>query len=179
MNDAKKARGYFQKSEPLTNDQKIEREARLKKMMATAPCRGCGQFGHWSKDLICPKHPKSSAGQPEPAYLTTVAAKDVLVSEADALTAIKSESTPGMDVLVQYAEQLRALNVPIFNLGKYKSPHPVNHTEISCSAMEVFQSHSESVMDSHVIVDLGCARSVCGPPWLKRRLGSLKKEKRF
>ena len=46
MNDVKKARGYFQRSEPLTNDQKIEREARLKKMMATAPCRGCGAFGH-------------------------------------------------------------------------------------------------------------------------------------
>ena len=37
MNDAKKARGYFQRSEPLTNDQKIEREARLKMMDGAMP----------------------------------------------------------------------------------------------------------------------------------------------
>ena len=128
---------------------------------------------------VCPEllvRCMNSAGQPKAAHVVT---QDAMISEADALTAIKSESTPCMEALVQYSEQLCALNVPIFNLGKYKSSHPVNHTEISCSSREVFQAHAESVMDSHVIVDLGCARGVCGLPWLQRRLGSLKKDKRF
>lgn len=56
MNDAKKARGYFTKSEPFTNEQKAEREARLKVLTKSAPCRGCGQYGHWSKDAACPKN---------------------------------------------------------------------------------------------------------------------------
>ena len=29
--------------------------------MKSAPCRGCGQFGHWSKDAACPKNAGKAA----------------------------------------------------------------------------------------------------------------------
>ena len=41
LNEARKVRGYFKRSEPLTNEQKAEREARLGVLMKNAPCRGC------------------------------------------------------------------------------------------------------------------------------------------
>lgn len=33
-------------------------------------------------------------------------------------------------------------------------------------------------MDRHVIIDLGCARCVCGMPWLRRCLAALKAQNR-
>ena len=51
--DVRKARGFFQKPEP-TAQSSPERQARLKEMMKHAPCRACGQFGHWSRDKECP-----------------------------------------------------------------------------------------------------------------------------
>jgi len=61
LNDAKDARGYFTKSEPLANEQQAERDARLQVLTKSAPCRGCGQHGHWSKDAACPKNQGKAA----------------------------------------------------------------------------------------------------------------------
>ena len=120
-------------------------------------------------------------------HVSTVV-KDAMISEAEALTAIKSEGGTGQeefDALVSYSDRLRALDVPIFNLDnlerceRYKSPRQVNHTDISDTPMEVFQAKRESDMVSHVILDLGCARSVRGLPWLMKRLNALKEKRSF
>ena len=45
---------------------------------------------------------------------------------------------------------------------------------LGARVMEAFSAHNSGLMDSHVIIDLGCAKSVCGIRWLSRRLEALK-----
>ena len=42
LDEAKKVRGYFRRPEPASNEQQAEREARIKVLMQSAPCLGCG-----------------------------------------------------------------------------------------------------------------------------------------
>jgi hypothetical protein len=58
----RQTRGYFKKPEPSAQA-RAEREARLKDMMKTNPCRNCGQLGHWSRDPVCPKHAEKTGGK--------------------------------------------------------------------------------------------------------------------
>ena len=56
----RQARGYYKKTEQSANGDQAAKQ-RLQKLMAENPCRGCGGFGHWSRDPECPSQP-SQAG---------------------------------------------------------------------------------------------------------------------
>ena len=59
----RQARGYYKKTEQNAHGDSAAKQ-RLQKLMAENPCRGCGGYGHWSRDPECPRNqskPTSSA----------------------------------------------------------------------------------------------------------------------
>lgn len=86
-----------------------------------------------------------------------------------------------MEPLVQYVRQCSDRALPVFK--EYKSPlcsvPQSAGAEVSSAVMKAFQSQTEPEMHRHVIVDVGSARSVCGMPWLRKRLAALKAKNRF
>ena len=73
----RQARGYYKKTEQSANGDQAAKQ-RLQKLMAENPCRGCGGFGHWSRDPECPRN---QAKQASGANVTST--KDVVSSGAE------------------------------------------------------------------------------------------------
>eukprot|EP00435_Cladocopium_sp_Y103_P013207 s65_g3.t1 len=58
----------FQVSGNLTLE---EKRARIQAMKAKTQCRKCGQYGHWSDDVACPRNARKGGGKPKGASSTT------------------------------------------------------------------------------------------------------------
>lgn len=76
----RQARGYFRRNNEQGAHGDAAAKDRLKRLMAENPCRGCGGFGHWSKDPGCPRNKAKSANS------ANVAAKEITGASASTST---------------------------------------------------------------------------------------------
>ena len=188
--EVRKARGYFQKPEPTTQSSP-ERQARLKEMMKHAPCRACGQFGHWSRDKECPKNGQASqqsAGKPTHSVSCTLpvastGGSDALSALRTLVTETSSRAFPGHSAT---GSQPSAPTGPSSSaaLSRYKvgvgdsdaRDHVVcmgiPDVETSASAEEIAQRFC-------IILDIGCLRGVVGSPWALSHLAFLREHGRY
>lgn len=161
----KQARGYVQKTEPAVQP---DRRDRLKKLMQENPCRGCGQFGHWSKDPECPRNAKSSS-----ASLVT--------------TPALSSSSPDQP---QPPAEHSAMSAVLAQMMKDQQKSARVYTACVAASMVGGGGHNpmeyitlvnatEDFMASRMVVDLGCLRTVAGVKWVVNEVARCKAQGRF
>ena len=131
----------FTKSEPLTTEQTVEQEARLKVFLTSAPCRGCGQFSHWSKGAACPKN--------RGKVTNVVGITPVLVAKDVKGASPTAKASSDEDAILQYARECKSRALLVFrdDYSLFCSVPRSADAEISSTAMQAFQSQTESVMD--------------------------------
>ena len=86
----RQARGYYKKTEQNAHGDSAAKQ-RLQKLMAENPCRGCGGYGHWSRDPECPRNPSKPTSSANVASAPTETAP---VLEQPPSVGLATKATP-------------------------------------------------------------------------------------
>lgn len=146
--EIKKLRQYYKKPDPE------ERRRALQEKMKTAPCHKCGQLGHWSRECPQKEHGVAATnGRPASGGASSVE------EEWSAFVAMCHQQPPSRPTNRSY---------------KGRAVWAVTHqrTKRSCGVSVSPMSYSEILwcqqeLHLHVILDLGCVKSVVGLKWMK------------
>ena len=170
----KQARGYFQKTEPAVQP---DRRDRLKKLMQENPCRGCGGYGHWSKDPECPKNAKSSS-----ASLVTTPAMSSSTSPEQPQQ--QSEHAAMSAVSEQMMRDQHQSSARVYMAGVVGGEEGQGTIPSSSSTPEEFvtlvnANAAGDLLASRMVVDLGCLRTVAGVQWVVQEVSRCRAHGRF
>ena len=159
----KQARGYFQKTEPSVQP---DRRDRLRKLMQENPRRGCGQYGHWSKDPECPKNAKSSSA----SLVTTPAQSSVPSPEQQAEHA-------AMSAVLEQMMRDQQQATPRAYMAAMTSWE--GSTSFSSGDFVTLVNTSDDLLAARMVVDLGCLRTVAGVKWVVQEIARCRAQGRF
>ena len=167
----KQARGYFKKTEPATQP---DRKDRLKKLMAENPCRGCGQYGHWSKDPECPRN---QAGK---AALASSSSSATLVTTPSKSSPEVSEGHAAMSAVLEDMIKLQASRVYMAAVSFWDGVVCDEEESVIDAVHFALPSMANlDIMNGKMVVDLGCLRSVAGISWIVSEAERCKMQGRF
>lgn len=170
MAEVKKMRQYYKKE-----GNSEERRKALAEKIRTTACHNCGEIGHWSEE--CPK-----AGRAHPACVATKAmrkngnGKKVASSLEGIPEQPVGQTDHEWDLLVSLCSSNLDENVAAATARAYMAgPCGLSHWDEE--AHEVMWCVQE--LQSAVILDLGCLKSVAGTKWINQLLPRWSKENRW
>ena len=160
--EIRKLRQYFRKPDPE------ERKKILAEKMKTAPCHRCGELGHWSREC-----PQKVNGTGVAATSRGGSGRSSVEEEWAAFVAMCHKD--GGDVPASSGRyKVRAAHAVCVNgVGKRGRPAQISklvpHTTLWC----------QEELHLHVILDLGCVKSVVGLAWMKGLVDEWKQKGRW
>ena len=131
-----------------------ERRRTIQEKMKTQPCHRCGEIGHWSRE--CPLKQNAAA-------VTKQAASDKGTVEEDWATLVSlchQQSTGAASTPSTYKERF---------IGVVNQLNLISHETLWC----------QKELRLHVILDLGCVKSVVGVDWMNNLLEEWKAQGRW
>jgi hypothetical protein len=167
----RQARGYYKRNEQNASGDSAAKE-RLRELMAKNPCRGCGGFGHWSRDPECPRNKAKAAASAnvmsqEKASTMAKGGGKSLSSSSDVASGNNANSNStvphaAMSVVLESLLDNQARGVYMTSGGSDSC------TDISIDAL--LSNQKGNPYDGMMIVDIGCIRSVAGMQWIDREV---------
>ena len=159
----KQARGYFRRTEPTSQP---DRKDRLKKLMQENPCRGCGAYGHWSKDPECPKNAKGAPAMASTSSSTCSPAQvsPDAVAEHAAMSAVLEQIMKDQ----RQASRVYMAAVCSSSCGDEKSKE-----------FTTLVNNTDELLTSRMVVDLGCLRTVAGTKWVLAEIKRCQQQGRY
>ena len=139
--EVRKLRQYFRRPERADQD---ERRRSLQERMKNSPCHRCGELGHWSRE--CPQKLNAAAVASNPKGASS--AKSAEDDWAALVSLCHQSSTASQSASSGYKERFAGV---------------VN--QVNIHPKETFWCQQE--LHLHVILDLGCVKSVVGLDWMK------------
>ena len=167
----RQARGYYKRNEQNASGDSAAKE-RLRELMAKNPCRGCGGFGHWSRDPECPRNKAKAAASAnvmsqEKASTMAKGGGKSLSSSSD----VASGNNANSNSTVPHAAMSAVLESLLDNQARgvyMTSGGSDSCTDISIDAL--LSNQKGNPYDGMMIVDIGCIRSVAGMQWIDREV---------
>ncbi len=149
--EIKKLRQYYRKPDPE------ERRRALQEKMKTSPCHKCGQLGHWSRE--CPQKDHGVAATNGRANTSGSSSSTTAEEDWSAFVALCHQKQSARPMSGAYMVRAAwAVTHQRLKRGGGVKPTPMTYSETLWCQQE---------LHLHVILDLGCVKSVVGLGWMK------------